>query len=193
MIECWSAGGMVDYYRNRIAEEGADQIVVSRVEHEALLASVDKFETDAKSLGDANATLLETNKSLIRKQKIQMATNLVLISALTDSSYAAKSASELQQEIETKSTRTLISLSDALTDATEKLPAALKRAASGKPAEVVKEVSDNARITDQTQDAETTDQKGDGSLDAPIVGLMDLRERRILESQRRYQQAKEGR
>ena len=197
MLEHWNSGGMLDYYKNRIAEEGKDHVVVSRVEHDALLASLDKFETDAQALSDTNATLLETNKSLARKQKVQMATNLVLIAALTDSAYAAKTAEDLQAEIDTKSTRTLISLTDALTDAQEKLPAALQKATSGKPPEVVKEVSDNARITDATAPkdgvaAEEPPASGDGSPSLPMNGLMSLRERRTALASFAYEQAKNG-
>ena len=195
IVECWSAGGMVDYYKNRIAEEGkGSDAVVSRCEYDALTDSVDKYEAEVKQLTDSNIILLATSKDLARKQKVQVATSLVLVQALTDSAYAAgKSAEDLNHEIEQKSQRTLISLNDALTDAKEKLPAALKQAASAKPTEVVKEVSDNARITDNSQKVEeTSSEKGDGSLDAPMFGLLDLRERRILDSQLRYQQAQKG-
>jgi hypothetical protein len=194
MLEHWAAGGQLDYYKNRIAEEGkGTDAVVSRCEYDALTESVGKYEAQVRKLTDSNKALLETSKDLTRKQRVQMATSLVLVQALTDSAYAGKTADELKQEIESKSQRTLISLSDALTDAREKLPAAIKLAASGKPSEVVKEVSDKASIKDSTERAEETPEpRGDGSLEAPMGRLMDLRERRILDSQLRYEHAKQA-
>ena len=194
MLEHWAAGGQLDYYKNRIAEEGkGHDALVSRREYDALTESVGKYEAQVKRLTDSNKVLLDTSKDLTRKQRMQIATSLVLVQALTDSAYAGKTASELKQEIESKSQRTLISLSDALTDAKEKLPAALKLATSGKPSEVVKEVSDKASIKDSTERAEETpESRGNGSLEAPMGRLMDLRERRILDSQLRYEHAKQA-
>ena len=145
LMEHWSTGSMVDYYKKYLLK-GDDAALVTKEEFDTLQAGFESAEADLKSANDSIAALGATNQALVKSQKKNLATLLVYGSVMTgDASFKNLSADKMQAEIDLREKRTLVSLTDSLSDLMKKLPG-LDLSQVSKPSEGVKEVKDSATV-----------------------------------------------
>lgn len=154
LIEHWATGSTVDYYKERLMK-GDDSTLVPREDFDTLQSGFETAEAELKVSNDSVAALLSTNQTLLKDQKSNMARLLVYGSILTgDSAFKNLSAEKLAEEIMLREKRTLVSLTDSVSDLMRKIPS-LDLTQVSKPSEGVKEVKDSAQLSQEDGPTET--------------------------------------
>ena len=122
LTEFWSAGSSLDYYKNRLAGKDSEEIVVSVHQYDGLVEGYEEAEKQLKLQSASNLALLDANKVMARDQRSTLVNVLVMFDCISDGSLSTITPEQLQEKIDSKSKRQLISLKDSLEDVKARLP-----------------------------------------------------------------------
>ena len=164
----FSATGSLNHAKEYIAGRAAADAevpftVILKKDLETLHTAVGKYEDALLNKQSEIAMLLQVQKAVLADAKMHLATVVVLGGVmLGDKSFDGMDAAQIQEEIRTRSKRSLDSLKDSVSDLEKKLPT-LQAASGEKPVQVpVHEVSDSATVTvPATTDEPVEDQQED--------------------------------
>lgn len=206
----------VEYLRSRLSKDpNSKDCLVAKDELETLQDGFDQAESDLAKLQQDKLSLSETNKTLVRDQKLNLATMIVMYSVLSgEKGFVGLSQDKIQAEISQRATRQLVSLQDSLQDLKQKLSISVDLPAEEKPVEDgadapaetneagTKPVDDNANVQDSADqpgevtpaeaDAQAEETpRGEGTTARPFATIEDIRAMREQASVDLYRRLKQ--
>jgi hypothetical protein len=200
LMERWSNSEYFEYLKKRLsADPNATDMLVARSEYDTLHDAVEAGEQQLGRIRDSHKSLLTANESLVREQKKTLATALVAYSVLAgEKGYEGLDADQIRAEIEIKSKKSLISLTDMMEEIlSKKLPGFVPGANASYETHTdgAGEVNDNAKLDDSTASTPNAGEEEstagattvqDGSILYPVNSTKELRWLRQLAAVREY-------
>jgi hypothetical protein len=180
----------LEYLKARLAADPQQTAaIIDKTELDELHDAIESYQQSDKKFKASIQSLKDVNKTLVSDRKRDLASTIVMFEVLS----GQLTADQVQQEIEERSTRQLVSLEDSLKDMRRKLAVANPALAIVKPAAATdaavsevrpKEVSDNVRVEDTVdQPAVTTDGEAQRGTDKPLCPRLTTLDMQALQRQ----------
>ncbi len=150
--EHWNAGSTVEYYKARLAAGAMWDALIPQKELDTLQEGFEQAETELAQSKTSIDSLAAANRVLLRDHKKALAQLVVFSSVLLgEKGFTGLDAVKLSAEVSLREKRSLVSLQDAVTDLSRKLPGieieAPQTSAVSQPPAGAKEISDSAQLS----------------------------------------------